>query len=33
MGGLGALGFVEAIKRGFRKYVTFRGRMTRAEYW
>lgn len=27
------VGFVEAIKLGFRKYGTFAGRATRAEYW
>jgi len=27
------VGFVEAIKRGFRNYATFSGRATRAEYW
>lgn len=27
------VGFVEAIKLGFKKYATFEGRATRAEYW
>ena len=27
------VGFVEAIKRGFRNYATFSGRATRAEHW
>lgn len=27
------IGFVDAIKRGFRKYATFDGRAGRAEFW
>jgi uncharacterized membrane protein YhaH (DUF805 family) len=27
------IGFVEAIKRGLRKYAIFRGRASRGEYW
>ena len=27
------MGFVEAIKSGFSKYVTFSGRASRSEYW
>lgn len=27
------IGFVDAIKRGFKKYATFSGRASRGEYW
>ena len=27
------IGFVDAIKRGFKKYATFSGRASRSEYW
>jgi len=27
------IGFIDAIKRGFRKYATFSGRASRSEYW
>jgi uncharacterized membrane protein YhaH (DUF805 family) len=27
------IGFVDAVKRGFRKYATFKGRASRSEYW
>jgi len=27
------IGFIEAIKRGFKKYATFFGRASRSEYW
>jgi uncharacterized membrane protein YhaH (DUF805 family) len=27
------IGFVDAIKRGFKKYATFKGRASRSEYW
>jgi Protein of unknown function (DUF805) len=27
------IGFVDAVKRGFRKYATFTGRASRSEYW
>jgi uncharacterized membrane protein YhaH (DUF805 family) len=27
------IGFIEAIKRGFKKYATFSGRASRSEYW
>lgn len=27
------IGFVDAIKRGFKKYATFTGRASRGEYW
>jgi uncharacterized membrane protein YhaH (DUF805 family) len=27
------IGFIDAIKRGFRKYATFTGRASRSEYW
>jgi uncharacterized membrane protein YhaH (DUF805 family) len=27
------IGFLDAIKRGFRKYATFKGRASRSEYW
>jgi uncharacterized membrane protein YhaH (DUF805 family) len=27
------IGFIEAIKRGFKKYATFTGRASRSEYW
>ena len=27
------IGFVDAVKRGFKKYATFTGRASRSEYW
>ena len=27
------IGFIDAIKRGFKKYATFSGRASRSEYW
>jgi len=27
------IGFVDAIKRGFKKYAAFKGRASRSEYW
>ncbi|MGH3339186.1 MAG: DUF805 domain-containing protein, partial [Propionibacteriaceae bacterium] len=27
------IGFVDAVKRGFKKYATFKGRASRSEYW
>ncbi len=27
------IGFIDAIKRGFKKYATFSGRAGRSEYW
>jgi uncharacterized membrane protein YhaH (DUF805 family) len=27
------IGFIDAIKRGFKKYATFAGRASRSEYW
>jgi uncharacterized membrane protein YhaH (DUF805 family) len=27
------IGFIDAIKRGFKKYATFTGRASRSEYW